>query len=262
MSEELKNEPLMPRTSEVAENSENAETVDGAEPAAAKPVRKSDPWKTAFIVLAGIALISAAVFYTQYANRSDLPTNPQTADLNAQPVQMGNPPTGAAEQAALNQPGPQGGVGDPAVIGAAAGGLPGGDGYDPWANPGRFSTGVQPMGMGPMGPYPVTPVTQGGQQVYMETNPNSPFMQDGNTYVMVPVPQSNTATNANTGPRPNANTARPTTSPTPATLNPPAGNTAVPTVPKADAPAANRPAPRATPRRTPGKPAGTEEDLD
>lgn len=259
MSEEFKNEPLTSLPGEEAENVESAERVDGAT-TADKPARKNDPWKTAFIVLAGIALISAAVFYTQYANRNDLPTTPQTADLNAQPVQMGNPPTGAAEQLALSRPGPQGGVGDPAVIGAAAGGLPGGDGYDPWANPGRFSTGVQPMGMGPMGPYPVTPLAPPGQQVYMETNPNSPFMQDGNTYIMVPAPQSNTATNANANPRPNANTARPATSPTPAT-NPPAANTGAPaTQPKSDAPAANRPVPRATPRRTPGRPAGTEEE--
>lgn len=240
---------------------ENAETT---EVTATYAKKRNDPWKTAFIVLAGISLISAAIFYTGYARRGDLPTAVSTVDANAQPVQMGNPPTGATEQAALSVALPPAGVNAAELGVITAGGVPGGDGYDPWSNPGRFSTGTQPMGMGPMGPmgpYPVAPVTQGGQQVYMQTNPNSPFMQDGNTYIMVPAPQSNTATSANTAVKPNANTAtKPAVSPTPGTSAPPAANTAPPTAqPKPDAAPAKTPA--KAPAKTPaGKPRGTEDE--
>jgi hypothetical protein len=191
------------------------------EPAEAEPqvatVRKNDPWKTAFIVLAGISVISAGIFYIVYAKKGDLPTTAAYTDPNAQPVQMANPPTGLSEQAALSQPVPQ-------VVGNAADmSMPGAGGYDPWANPGRFQNGTQPG----TGPYQVYPTSPPGQQMYMDINPNSPFMQDGNTYVMVPA--GNTAVNANKAVQPNANKSLPMPTPTPATVTPPAGNTAPPT---------------------------------
>ena len=237
---------------ETAQLLEGAETVKTAETgeapeAAAAPARKNDPWKTAFIVLAGISVISAAIFYTTYARKNELPTAPTAGDPNAQPVQMANPPTGLSEQAALSQPLPQ-------VMGNAAdlGAVPGG--YDPWANPGRFQNGTQPGS----GPYQVYPSSPPGQTMYMEVNPNSPFMQDGNTYVMVP---ANTAANANKA-APNANKPVPQTSPSPGTVPPPAGNTAAPQVQpkpvKPDTPAANKPTAKPTVKKnTTGKPSGT-----
>ena len=213
-----------------------------AQPAAAPAAKKGDPWKTAFIVLAGISVISAGVFYVTYGRRNDLPTTP-AADPNAQPVQMANPPTGASEQSALRQP-------LPTVVGNAADMGAGPGGFDPWANPGRFQSNSS-------GPYPVVPVSPPGQQMYSEPNPNSPFMQDGNTYIMVPA-NSNTAVNANKGAPPSANKAKPTASPSPlpgtppAVTNPPAG----PSGP----PAGNKPAPApAKPVKTPakGKPRST-----
>jgi len=220
--EEKKTEAAPPETAEAPKAAETAETP------AAK--RKGDPWKTAFIVLAGISVISAGVFYVTYGRRNDLPTTP-AADPNAQPVQMSNPPTGASEQSALRQPLPQ-------VVGNAAdmGAVPGG--YDPWANPGKFQSNST-------GPYQVVPVSPPGQQVYMESNPNSPFMQDGNTYVMVPS-NSNAAVNANKG-APNANKARPTTSPLPMPAATPAG-----TNPPSNPPAGNKP--DAAPANKPVKP--------
>lgn len=232
---------LPPETAEASEAPEAA-AAEGAPPA---PARKNDPWKTAFIVLAGISVISAAIFYTTYARKSELPTAPTAGDPNAQPVQMANPPTGISEQAALSQPLPQ-------VMGNAAdlGAVPGG--YDPWANPGRFQSNSA------TGPYQVYPSSPPGQTMYMEVNPNSPFMQDGNTYVMVP---ANTAANANKA-APNANKPVPQTSPSPGTVPPPAGNTAAPQVqPKPDV-KSNTPPP-AKPVKSPakkpstGKPSGT-----
>jgi serine/threonine-protein kinase len=59
-------------------------------------------WKTAFIVLAGISLLSAAMFYYTYGPRTD-PSTALTTDANSQPVQPMNPPTGLAEnQSSLN----------------------------------------------------------------------------------------------------------------------------------------------------------------
>lgn len=220
------------------ENTETAPVVPAGETAAGQPAqpapatRKGDPWKTAFIVLAGISVISAGVFYLAYGRRNDLPTTPANVDPNAQPVQMANPPTGQSEQTAMRlQPQVVGNAADMQVV-------PGG--YDPWANPGRFQSNM---------PMPVSPP---GQQMYIEPNSNSPFMQDGNTYIIMPA-NSNTATNANKA-APNANKPKPTTSPlpmpTPAVTNPPA-----------NPPAGNKPAPPPAnkPAKTPvkGKPRST-----
>jgi hypothetical protein len=270
MSEEIKTSPDIVPDSNTAEPFA-AETLAGEEPqpaaSAAQTARKSDPWKTAFIVLTGIAVVSAGVFYIVYARKNDLPTTPAAsagaADANAQPVQMANPPTGASEQIALSQPVPQ-------SLGNAAGmAIPPGDGgYDPWANPGRFQQ-QQSNSSTTGGPYQVYPAGPPGQQVYMESNPNSPFMSDGNTYIMVP---ANTASaNANRAASSNSNTKiRPSTSPTPAVTVPPTGNTAIPTTPKTDAPAANKPATKPAPKKpagkqngtTSGKPAGKETRQD
>jgi hypothetical protein len=243
-SEENKTEaPPAETTTQTVET--QAEPAAPAAPAAG--ARKNDPWKTAFIVLAGISVISAGVFYLNYGrNKNDLPTAP-AADPNAQPVQMANPPTGASEQTALRQPLPQV-VGNAADMGA---GGPGG--YDPWANPGKFQSNSS-------SPYQVVPTSPPGQQMYMESNPNSPFMQDGNTYIMVPS-NSNAAVNANKG-VPNANKARPTSSPlpmpgvTPAVINPP-GQSNPPASNKPAAAPANKPSRPLKKSGNTGKPSGT-----
>jgi hypothetical protein len=245
MSEEIKTSPDVVPDSNTAEPF-SAETLVGEEaPTAAPAARKGDPWKTAFIVLAGITIISGGIYFTTYGRKTDLPTVP-AADPNAMPVQMANPATGASEQGALRQP-------LPSVVGNAADmqAVPG-DGYDPWANPGRYQTNSS------SNPYPVTPVSPPGQQMYMDTNPNSPFMQDGNTYIMVPA-NTNTQVNANRGGQANTNRPpRPVASPSPGTAPP--GNTAVPqTQPKPDVKTDTQPANKpAKPVKKPtGKPAGT-----
>ena len=253
MSEEIKTSPdIVPDSNKTEADltgpNEAAEIGETVPPAAAPAAKKGDPWKTAFIVLAGITIISGGIYFTTYGRRNDLPTVP-ASDPNAMPVQMANPPTGASEQSALRQP-------LPTVVGNAAGmqAVPG-DGYDPWANPGRFQTNSS------SNPYQV-PTSPPGQQMYMETNPNSPFMQDGNTYILTPA-NSNTAINANKGGSPGANKARPAASPSPGTTVP-ASNTAVPTTQpkpvkpdvKTDTQPANKPA-KPVKKPATGKPSGT-----
>ncbi len=251
MPEEIKTSPdIAPDSNKidiepVTEGSEGEETPETGAQTAASTVgsaKKGDPWKTAFIVLAGITIISGTIYFTTYGRKSDLPTVP-TADPNAMPVQMANPPTGASEQSALRQA-------LPTVVGNAADMLQAvpGDGYDPWANPGRYQSNSS------SNPYPVTPAGPPGQQVYMETNPNSPFMSDGNTYIMVP---ANTAVNANRGGSANTNRPpKPVISPSPGTA--PAANTSTPAMqPKPDAQPANKP-PAKTKKPSTGKPNGTE----
>jgi hypothetical protein len=253
MAEEIKTAPDIapdsnkPDIEPVADEATAATEPTVETAAAPAAVKKNDPWKTAFIVLAGITVISGGIYFTTYARKNDLPTVP-ASDPNAMPVQMANPATGQGEQSALRQP-------LPTVVGNASdmpGGVPG-DGYDPWANPGKFQSNSS------SNPYPVAPSGPPGQQMYMTTNPNSPFMSDGNTYVMMPA-NSNTAVNANRGGSANSNKPRPVASPTPGTTAP-AANTALPSTQpkpniKTDQPA-NKPA-KPVKKPNTGKPSGTD----
>jgi hypothetical protein len=240
--------------------------ADSSKPIA---VKKSDPWKTAFIILAGIAVISAGIFYAMYGRKSDLPAAPSLVDLQALPVQMGNPPTGATELAALAQQVPQMVMGADGKLTTVPGtpGAPGGESMyygagDPWANPGKFSTGTQPAGSLPFPPGGVQ-MAPSGQSTYMETNPNSPFMQDGNMYVMVPAPNANSSANSNKAVPPSSPKGGLGALPTPppankSVTNPPAQTD--PAAAKPDAkPADTKPAvkPAASPKKPSGKPSGT-----
>lgn len=152
-------------------------------------------WKTAFIVLAGIAVLSTFFIYMTQVKQTNPPTQLQT-DANGQPVQPVNPPVGSSEQSLSNMGGyaPDmfsnsnsmvNGAGMPQV-------MPGGDGYDPWAR-----GGVPPPGA-PMQQQQPMYVSPGGGVYDGTVNPNSPFMSsDGNTYILVP---KNTNTNVNTQP--------------------------------------------------------------
>jgi serine/threonine-protein kinase len=187
-------------------------------------------WKTAFIVLAGIAVLSGFFIYMTQVKQ----TNPQTTlqtDANGSPVQPVNPATGMTEQGLSNM-----GAYNPLEDANINGGMtqdipPAGGGY---GNPWDRSTN----------PPPGAPVQQyippTGQYIDGNINPNSPFMApDGNIYIPVP---KNTNTNvATTQPKPR-------TSPT----QPAAANTQ--TAPTNTRPAANtvtEPKTTTTPRQTP-----------
>ncbi|MGI8787865.1 MAG: serine/threonine protein kinase [Pyrinomonadaceae bacterium] len=199
---------------------------------------KNNLWKTAFVVLAGIALLAVGLIYATSSKQTNPPTALQT-DANGQPVQPLNPPTGMNELGAanlMNYPAQTLGNSNmfvPPSSSANPNSDGYGDGYNPWAR------GVPPPGA----PVYVPP----GGQTIDPTNPNSIFMQDGT--VLVPVP---TNSNANVKPaatpigKPTPTNANSAVKPTPtpaATPQPSPAKTPAPTVPKpSPQPTKNQPA--------------------
>lgn len=203
-------------------------------PAAAAASGGNNLWKTAFIVLAGIALLSAFLIYATSSKQ----TNPATAlqpDANGQPVQPIPPATGAEEQSLALMPGMLPESMSNANVDLPPGVMPGGDGYNPWANGVAPPAGAPPQYIGP-----------GGQVYTIDPNTGSPFMPPDGGVILVPVP-ANTNTNAAAKPTPSpkapANTATTpepdaTAKPSPATAKP----TPAPTKAPAQKPPANKPA--------------------
>ena len=204
--------------------------------AAAAAAGSNNLWKTAFIVLAGIALLSAFLIYATSSKQ----TNPTTAlqpDANGQPVQPINPATGAEEQSLALMPGALPESMSNANVDLPPGAMPGGDGYNPWANGVAPPPGAPPQYIGP-----------GGQIYTIDPNTGSQFMTPDGGVILVPVP-ANTSTNTAAKPTPspktpaNANTAATpepdaAAKPTPA----PAKPTPAPTKAPAQKPPANKPA--------------------
>lgn len=158
-------------------------------------------WKTAFIVLAGVSVLAVGMIYFTYVRKTDPDTIAQS-DSNSLPVQPINPATGINEQGLativpmstemMTQMAPQmepSPMSDP---------VPGGDGYNPWAN-----------GNPPAGAPPVTSVQPGGQNVTIPESgcSTSVFMPNDGCYV-VPSPTPTPAP-------------KPSPSQTPAVQNPP-----------------------------------------
>ena len=206
--------------------------------AAAAPVNpnaNNNIWKTAFVVLAGISLLSMGLIWTLggFEKRTD-PVTLET-DANAQPVQPINPATGINEQGlATIVPAAQDSMGNSNTL-VAPSTLTGGGGSD--GNP-YWQNGTVPAGAPTYIPPP-------GQVITIPGDSNSIFTQDGNTYYIVP---------QNPGANTNVNT-----QPTPRTGRTPAANTAVqPSVTQTPNPQATpetRPSVQATPAKTPAKPA-------
>ncbi len=210
--------------------------ADGQPALAATAVPDSNNiWKTAFIVLAGISLLSIFLIYATSSKQ----TNPTTAllpDANGQPVQPINPATGAEEQDLVAMPGMM-----PQIVGnsngAAPGTAPGGDGYNPWAS------GAPPAGAPPQtytGPGGATINIPPGQSPFMQEIPPGCSVQPSGL-ILCPVPvatpkptatpkppaaDANTTTTPATTPsaRPTPNPTRPT--PAPTTTKPPANTPA------------------------------------
>lgn len=220
-------------TTAVAPSENGAVETSATEPAVEK---KQDPWKTAFIVLIGVVMLSAVLIYSTSSKRTE-PTTALQTDANGQPVQPLNPASGVEEErlAAL----PPDSIANSNVA-TQAGQVPGGDGYDPWANGGKPPTGAP---IGPGGGYVTIP--NGGSSQFM---PPECILQPSGIY-LCPVP-----TNANTKVKPtptpkgtpqNANTQP---SPTPATAGAPK---ATPTPAGGARPT---PTPRTRPTAAPAKP--------
>jgi hypothetical protein len=172
-------EPVVETPADVA-----AETSPEAETASEK---KQDPWKTAFIVLIGVVMLSAVLIYSTSSKRTEPATVLQT-DANGQPVQPLNPATGIEEERLASVPPDSANIN--ANISTLPGQLPGGDGYDPWANGGKPPAGAP---IGPGGGYVTIP--NGGGSQFM---PPECILQPSGIY-LCPVP---TNTNAAVKPTP------------------------------------------------------------
>lgn len=128
---------------------------DGADDALAVPAASgvtegNNLWKTAFIVLAGIAVLAFGLIYWTSVKQTN-PATTLSTDTNSQPVQPLNPATGLGERTGLNSA--------PAVLAGDPDAIPediGGDGYDPWASPGAPPPGQQAP-VGPGGDYVTIP---------------------------------------------------------------------------------------------------------
>ncbi|MGI8811783.1 MAG: serine/threonine protein kinase [Pyrinomonadaceae bacterium] len=184
-------------------------------------------WKTGFIVLAGIAFLSVFLIYATSSKKID-PATVLQPDANGIPVQPINPATGVEEQSLAAMPGMTNDTNSNAntAMGVPPGTLPGGDGYNPWANGGAPPPGA-----------PIQSFPQGGQTVTLPTGGQSPFTADDGQCIMqpsglllCPVPATNTAVRPTPTPRKppaNANTLAPVNtavkpSPTPAAAKTPA----------------------------------------
>jgi hypothetical protein len=185
--------------------------------------KKRDPWKAAFVVLVGVVLLSAVLIYSTSSRRTEPVTVLQT-DVNGQPVQPLSPASGVEEERLAALPADAYSANSNTSL---PGQLPGGDGYNPWANGGKPPPGAP---AGPGGGYVTVP---GG---------NSPFMPpEGNTvlytkdaagrclripsYEVIPCPDSTTSPAGKPTPRPSvsptpAGAATPKATPTPASAKP------------------------------------------
>lgn len=207
------------RQQSAAEFADELASVSGGLAAQAAAAPQNNLWKTAFVVLVGMTLLSAFLIYGTYVRRTD-PATALQPDANGQPVQPINPATGAEEQTLAAMPALTADTIANSNLSQPPGTLPGGDGYNPWA------TGAPPPGA------PYTP--PGGQIVTIDPATGSPFMPPEGI-VLVPVP-------VNT----NTNTAKPTPSPKP----PANANTAPQATPTPKInPSPAKPTPR--PARTP-----------
>ena len=170
-----------------------------AQVAAGESTPANNIWKTAFIVLAGIAILSAFLIYTTAGRRTD-PTTALQSDANGLPVQPINPATGAEEQN-LIVPGLTADQLANSNSALPPSTLPGGDGYNPWANGGTPPPGAPPQQY----------VPPGGQVYTIDPNQPSQFMPPEGGVILIPVP-ANTNTAAKPAPSPktppaNANSA-------------------------------------------------------
>ena len=184
---------------------------------------KRNIWQTAFIVLAGVLLLSGAFIYATYVRKTD-PTTETVADAGSLPVQPIGPATGAQEESLARLPDMTEAEMLAASIGTTAlpGTLPGGDGYNAWANGGAPPLGAPPLqqqnGL-PSQAYVPPP----GQTVTIDPNGASQFMPQDGGIILVPVPRdTNSVPKPSPTPKtPNANTAVPSSTPKPMATPPP-----------------------------------------
>ncbi len=202
--------------SDFAEDLERVAGELGTKPVAA--ASGNNLWQTAFIVLAGIVLLGSALIYFTLGKKTD-PTIALVGDANSMPVQPINPATGIQEETLAKMIGDSdASLMDNANGAIPPGTLPGGDGYNPWANGGMAPAGAPPLGSAPpIGAPPMTYTQPGGQVVTIDPNSPSQFMPNEGGIILVPIPANNEpADKPETTPKaPVGNTAQPVAQPTP-----------------------------------------------
>ena len=212
--------------------------VDGKQPAVAAAAGRNI-WQTAFVVLAGISLLAAALIYATSVRQTDPTTQMQASDLGGLPVQPIGPATGAQEESLARLPA----LTDAEIMSSAAmqqmqSDLPGGDGYNAWANGGVPPPGAPLNSQAP----PLGYVPPGGQMYTIDPNAPSQFMpnlsgidlrcMDPATRQEIPCPNAaapaerpqdkpKTPANANINPEPVASP-KPLATPPPKTVKTPA----------------------------------------
>ena len=204
-------------------------------PAVAAP--KKNIWQTAFIVLTGIMLLAGALIYATSTRRTD-PTTQTQADPGSLPVQPIGPATGAQEDSLAKLPD----MTEAEIMAIQnanmelpPGTLPGGDGFNAWANGGAPPLGAPP----PIGAPPPQYVPPGGPVVTVDPNGGSQFMPQDSGIILVPVPV-NTNTAVKPTPMPKVQPANgagqpaPTPAATPKPMATPPTKDAKPATPAAD----------------------------
>ena len=199
--------------------------------AAATAESANNLWKTAFVVLAGISLLTVGLIYMTYSRQTD-PTTALQPDANGMPVQPINPATGVEEQNLLNLP-PEFAYDANTNTMVPTGAVPG-DAGNPWLN------GNAPPAGGP-------PIAPGGQVIPVPQG-QSPFTPPAGCINPVWDPQRygwlcDFPANQSVRPTP---TSRP-----PANTNTNSGTT------PASTPVPTRPTPTPRPANTPARPAST-----
>jgi serine/threonine protein kinase len=219
----------IPETTPVAEQSKAA-------------AASNNIWKTAFIVLIGIMVLASALIYAT-SSRQTNPVTQLQPDANGMPVQPINPVTGADDQSLAGTVG----IGSAQYtansnMAVGPGVMPGGDGYDPWANGGR-PVGAPPPGYVPPTGQTVTIDGSGGQFMpsLSDLPPGCTQLPSGT--ILCPKPVDENAPKATPTPK------------TPAVNPTPTPNTAPKTAATPEAKPPGKPAP------TPKKPASTDKKV-
>ncbi|MFZ1699359.1 MAG: protein kinase [Pyrinomonadaceae bacterium] len=179
-------------------------------------------WKTSVVALVGVSVLAVALIYATSVRKTD-PTTQLQADAGSFPVQPIGPATGAQEESLARLPA----MTDAEILATSQqpiSDLPGGDGYNAWANGGAPPTGAPPLGA--VIPMAGAPLNQGGPPIeYIQpggqtyTVPSagsgSQFMPAEGGVILVPVPVNpETAPTANPSPSPKASEKVPTGQPT------------------------------------------------
>ncbi|MFV0388999.1 MAG: VirB8/TrbF family protein [Pyrinomonadaceae bacterium] len=177
--------------SEAAKLESDTSAVIVPSKAVAAKAGNNNVWKTAFISLVALSLLAFGLIYWTKTKQTE-PVTVQQVDKDGKPVQPLSPATGIAEKNLPDMNAFTSGSMNPedmmvrpdgTVVSAPAGG--GGDGFDPWANP-----GAPPSSGGSYAP--------GGENVTIPGNSGSIFTQDepfsydekGNPIYLVPVPSN------------------------------------------------------------------------